>query len=113
MIVKALCITIPQKTKWEEYEKKMKEADANGTLLSFKVPTLPKDMKKMKRCYICYKGHIIGWNLIVGIQKKGDIKDVSTGETYDGNYIQRTGKFHYLKEQRECTPFRGYKYIEI
>lgn len=32
---------------------------------------------------------------------------------WEGNFIQRSGLFHYLKEPIECKAFRGFKYIEI
>lgn len=101
--MKAICITIPKKIKWEDYKKE----------LNFKVPNLPKDIKNIRRCYLCYDGKIIGWHNIVGYAKDGDFECTTTGKRWEGNFIQRSGLFHYLKKPIECKAFRGFKYIEI
>lgn len=58
--MKAICITIPKKIKWEDYEKELKAVEDRSHVLNFKVPNLPKDIKSIKRCYLCYNGKIIG-----------------------------------------------------
>lgn len=111
--MKAICITIPKKIKWEEYKKELKAVEDGSQVLNFKVPNLPKDIKNIRRCYLCYDGKIIGWHNIVGYAKDGDFECTTTGKRWEGNFIQRSGLFHYLKKPIECKAFRGFKYIEI
>lgn len=111
-MAKAICITIPQKIKWENYQKELKAVEDGKQVLNFKVPRLPKDINNIKRCYLCYKGKIIGWQSIVGCVKDGEFDCSINGKHWKGNFIQRGGKFHYLKNHIECKPFRGFKYIE-
>lgn len=111
--MKAICITIPKKIKWEDYKKELKAVEDGSQVLNFKVPNLPKDIKNIRRCYLCYDGKIIGWHNIVGYAKDGDFECTTTGKRWEGNFIQRSGLFHYLKEPIECKAFRGFKYIEI
>lgn len=43
--MKAICITIPKKIKWEDYKKELKAVEDGSQVLNFKVPNLPKDIK--------------------------------------------------------------------
>lgn len=43
--MKAICITIPKKIKWEVYKKELKAVEDGSQVLNFKVPNLPKDIK--------------------------------------------------------------------
>lgn len=72
--MKAICITIPKKIKWEDYKKELKAVEDGSQVLNFKVPNLPKDIKSIRRCYLCYDGKIIGWHNIVGYAKDGDFE---------------------------------------
>ena len=71
-MAKAICITIPQKIKWDDYQNELKAVEDGKQVLNFKVPRLPKDINNIKRCYLCYKGKIIGWQSIVGCVKDGE-----------------------------------------
>lgn len=112
-MAKAICITIPQKVKWKDYQKELKAVEDGKQVLNFKVPRLPKDIKSIKRCYLCYKGKIIGWHAIVGYVKDCVLDCTTNGKHWEGNFIRRSGKFHYLKNPIECNPFRGFKYIDV
>ena len=111
--MKAICITIPKKIKWEDYKEELDAVKDGKQVLNFKVPVLPKEIATIKRCYLCYNSQIIGWHSIVGFVKNGEFDCTTTGKRWEGNFIQRSGKFHYLKVPIECKPFRGFKYIEI
>lgn len=71
--MKAICITIPKKIKWEDYKKELKAVEDGSQVLNFKVPNLPKDIKNIRRCYLCYDGKIIGWHNIVDMPKMGTL----------------------------------------
>ncbi len=50
---------------------------------------------------------------ISNISKRDGFECTTTGKNWDsGNYISRTGKFHYLKEPIHRKGFLGYRKIE-
>lgn len=107
---KDLVITLPKSVKWEDYEKEL-EAAANGDLLNFKVPNLPKEAKIGNKCYIVHNGEIKGWMEICGLIK-GGFDCTTTGKRWDGNFVQRTGEFNYLDEPIPMKGFQGYRYMK-
>lgn len=108
-----ICITVPKSIKWEEYEKELDAVEDGEQEMNYRLPTVPKDVEVGDRCYVCYNGQIIGWMEITGIGKKDGFDCSTTGRKWDeGNYISRSGEFHYLKNPVPMRGFMGYKYID-
>lgn len=107
---KDIVITIPQNTDWSVYQKELDAAE-NGDMMNFKVPNLPKQTEIGNKCYLCYKGQIIGYMKISGLSKDG-FTCTTTGKKWNGNFVQRTGKFHKI-EPIPYKGFQGYRYIDI
>ena len=109
----SICITIPKSIKWDDYEKELKTVEDETQEMNYRIPTIPKDVNIGDRCYICHNGYIKGWMKISNISKRDGFTCTTTGKDWcDGNYISRTGKFHYLKEQVPMKGFMGYRKLE-
>lgn len=110
-VIKAICVTLPSNVDWKDYEKELKAVENEQEVMNFKVPFFPKD--KVDRCYIAHKGYIVGWMKVVGYSKE-PFTCTTTGDSWEGKFIQRTGKFHYLhKKVGISRGFRGFKYIYV
>lgn len=108
-----IAITVPKTIKWEQYEKEIDTVRDGEKEMNYRLPTLPKDTEVGDRCYICYNGQLIGWMEITGISKRDGFKCSTTGRNWDdGNYISRSGEFHYLKNPVPMKGFMGYRYID-
>ena len=109
----SICITIPKKIKWEDYEKELKQVEDETYEMNYRLPTLPKDVKVGDRCYICHDGLIKGWMKISNIGERNGFNCTTTGKAWnDGFYVSRTGKFHYLKTEIPMKGFMGYRKLE-
>ena len=108
----AICITLPSKIKWSDYQKELEKVKYGDYQMNFKLPTIPKKVHIGDRCYICHKGKLIGWMQIVDIKQLNDFDCLTTGTHWkSGCYICRSGKFHYLTQDISMKGFQGYKYI--
>jgi len=106
-----ICITIPKTISWDDYKKELNAVADWSQEMNYKVNNLPTKVKKGDRCYLCYDGQIVGWMTITFIGQK-KIKCTTTGKDWEyGNYISRSGPFHYLKQPTPCKGFRGFKYV--
>lgn len=65
-----IVITIPSTINWKDYEKELKAVEDYSQVMNFKVSNFPKKTKIGNKCYLCYKGQIIGWMKIVGMEEK-------------------------------------------
>lgn len=101
-----IVITIPKSIKWEEYQKELDSAE-NGDILNYKVRSFPKTTIGNK-CYICYDGNILGYHIISGMSQK-EFQCTTTGNIWNGNFIERTGKFHKI-DPIPMKGFRGFQY---
>ena len=111
---KAIVITLPSSINWEDYEKELKAVEDESQVMNFKVPFLPPktDRDYIKKCYLCYKGNIIGWQKVCGFQENGSLDCTTTGKHWEGNFIQRTGKFNKLDEPIQMKGFQGWRYMK-
>lgn len=87
-----------------EYEKELKAVEDGTSVLNFKVPFFPKNSKVGNKCYMVYKGAIIGWMNIVGFSEQEFACDV-TGKKWKGKFIQRSGKFNSI----DPIPYKGFQ----
>lgn len=110
-----IIITLPSNIEWNDYQKELDAVRDGKSVLNFKVPFLPKeDMRnRIKKCYLVYRGYIIGWQRVCGFIEDGSFNCDVTGKRWEGNFIQRTGEFHRLDTPVEMKGFRGWKYIYL
>lgn len=106
---KGIIITVPKSIKWEDYEKELKTVESGEYVMNYKVPTIPKDIDEIERCYVIYDGYIRGWQKVVGSSKDDSFKCTTTGKDWSGNFIQRTGPFHKI-EPIQMKGFIGWRY---
>lgn len=111
--MKALCVTIPKSIKWTDYMRELNVVKDWSQDMNFKVSSIPRDIDSIERCYLCHDGQILGWMKITGYVRDYKFKCSTTGEEWSGNFIQRSGPFHYLEEPIPCKGFMGYKYIDV
>lgn len=102
-----IIITLPKTIAWSDYQKELTAAE-NGAIMNYKVRYLP-DTEVGAKCFLLYDEYIRGFMYICGLNH-GAFKCSTTGKDWDGNFIQRTGKFHYLKEPIPMKGFRNFKY---
>lgn len=110
-----IVVTLPSDVKWEDYQKELDAVKDGKQVLNFKVPFLPrKDMRdSIERCYLVYHGQIVGWQRVCGFVENKEFTCTTTGEQWQGCFIQRTGEFHKLERPIAMTGFRGWKYIYL
>lgn len=109
-----IVITISKTIPWEEYEKELKAVEDGTQQMNYRVSAIPKNTKVGERCYLLYDGYIRGWMTITDMGTLKDGFDCTTTQEHwrPGNYICRSGKFHYLKNPVKMRGFRGYRYID-
>lgn len=105
-----IVITLPSNIEWNEYQKELKNVEDGDQVLNFKVSNLPKRTSIGNKCYLCYRGNVIGWMEIVGLVKN-DFKCTTTGKEWNGNFIQRSGIFHKLEKPIPMGGFQGFRYL--
>ena len=65
-----IVITIPSTIKWDDYLKEIKTVEDGSQQMNFKVSKLPVNTSVGCKCFLCYKGSVIGWMKISGYQPK-------------------------------------------
>lgn len=109
---RSIVITLPSNISWEEYEKELAKVENGKNVLNFKVSQFPKGVKIGDRCYLVHQGYVVGWMSIAGLSEK-QFKCSTTGKTWDGKFIERSGPFHYLKEKIPMKGFQGFRYFSL
>ncbi|MCK9446624.1 hypothetical protein M0Q50_07160 [bacterium] len=105
-----IAITLPGNIPWTTYQQELEKVKDGTNVLNFKVPNLPKYSAIGKKCYLNYKGNLIGWMKITGFSK-GSFNCNTTGKIWEGNFIQRSGPFNSIIPI-PMKGFRGFKYIK-
>jgi len=105
-----LIITLPTNIEWSDYEKELKEVEDGRSVMNFKVSNFPTKTAVGKKCFICYRGNILGWMEIVGFSEK-EFGCSTTGIPWKGKFVERSGKFNYLKEPVPMKGFQGFRYV--
>ena len=106
-----IIITLPSKTKWEDYKNELLKVENGEAELNFKVSNFPVNCKEGNRCYLVHKNKIVGWMKIIGFEEKEFVCEV-TGKKWIGKFIKRSGKFTELKPHIPMKGFRGFKYVK-
>lgn len=104
-----IIITIPKKTKWEDYQKELDMAATGEYNMNYQVRHFPRQAGIGDRCYVVYDGIIKGYMIITGMSSES-FTCQTTGDEFEGNFIQRTGKFHKVKPVPKKS-FRGFRYF--
>lgn len=102
-----IVITLPKTIAWSNYELELSEAE-KGAVMNFKVPFFPKDCIGGK-CYVVHDGKVKGWMTITGVSEK-EFQCETTGTTWSGKFIERSGKFNKLKDSVDMKGFQGWRY---
>lgn len=105
-----IIITIPVTTSLEVYKKEIAKAEEEGEIMNYKVVNFPTKSAVGKKCWVCYDKRIIGYMTISGFSEKA-FTCSTTGKQMQGKFIERSGKFHWLKEPFEHEGFRGFRYV--
>lgn len=108
-----IIITLPSSIEWSDYQKELDAVKDGRAVMNFKVPFLPKrEMRdKIFRCWLVWRGHIVGWQRVCGFLEDGNFECSTTGTKWEGNFIQRTGPFHASETQPEMKGFQGWRYF--
>jgi len=106
----SILITIPSSIDWGEYQKELDIVKDGEQVMNFKVNFLPKNVKEGDRCYLVYKGNIVGWMEIVGLSSNS-FACSTTGKVWTGNFIQRSGEFHKINPY-PYKGFQGFRYFD-
>ena len=69
-VSKNIAITLPASTDWNEYQKELDLVKDYKYVLNFKVPNFPTQSGKGAKCYLNYRGNLIGWMEIVGFSEE-------------------------------------------
>lgn len=104
-----IIITIPASIDWNTYQKEIDLVKDYSNVMNFKVPSFPKRTAVGNKCYLCYKGSIIGWMEIVGMQEK-EFTCSTTGKRFKGKFIMRSGPFNKIIPIK-MKGFQGYRYF--
>lgn len=100
---KDIIVTLPKTISWDDYKKELKSVEDYSHVMNFKVNHFPKTNIGAK-CYLVYKGELIGWMKIVGMKEK-DFTCSTTGKKWSGKFIERSGPFHKISP----TPMKGFQ----
>lgn len=105
---KSWMVTVPKKTKWEEYQKELDAVSDKTEEMRYKTRYFPKDMSVGDRCYIVHDGQVRGWMEITDLLDEPEgFTCTTTGKEWPpGKYIVRSGTFHE-EDGPEIGGFRG------
>lgn len=101
-------ITIPQNVNWAEYQKEMAACAEFDKYMNYRTPFRSKACAG-DRCYIVYRGRVVGWMSVVGVSTYPDGFECTTTKKWwpPGHYIQRSGPFTPV----DGPPMRGFQGI--
>lgn len=106
-----IIITLPQSVKWDQYENELLMVADGKAVMNFKIPSLPKHSRSGDRCYLAYKGRVVGWMKIVGFVTRDAFTCSTTGNYWPaGHYVQRSGLFRLMESTVEQKGFQGWRY---
>jgi hypothetical protein len=106
-----IIITLPSNITWKDYERELNDVKNGKSVLNFKVNNFPKLSKVGDKCYLNYKGNIIGWMYITGLSEKEFTCSI-TGKKWDGKFIERSGPFYSI-DPIPMKGFRGFRYFNL
>jgi hypothetical protein len=107
-----IVITLPSTIDWGDYVKELKTVENGYSVLNFSVNNLPTKTSVGCKCYLCWRGKIVGWMKISGLVDN-DFICTTTGKHWKGKFIQRTGAFNYVDTPIPMKGFQGFRYINI
>ena len=105
-----ILVTLPKFIEWEEYQKEIATVVDRLMEMRYKVSQLPLRCLIGDRCYLIHKNLIQGWMEVTGFHR-GQFQCSATGQSWKGNFITRSGKFHHLQNLIYFPGFQGFRYI--
>lgn len=109
---RSLIITLPEKTRWEDFAEELKKVENYKKIINFKVHNFPNGITKGDKCYLVHNDYIIGWMEIVGFREK-TYYNHSIKKRCQGKFIERSGPFHYMSERIPYKGFQGFRYFNL
>jgi hypothetical protein len=108
---RAIIVSLPMTVEWNDYEKELNAVKDYSQVINFKVPHFPKGVTKGCKCYILHKGQVMGWQEIVGFSEE-PFECSTTGKSWSGKFIQRSGPFHPISYPIKMKGFQGFRYFD-
>ena len=109
---RAIVIPPPSNIEWSDYEKELATVSDGRQSLNFKVSNFPKGIKVGSKCYLVHRGFVVGWMRVSGMSEK-TFRCSTTGKTWSGKFIERSGPFHYRDEEIPMKGFQGFRYFSL
>ncbi len=107
---RSIIVTLPSNIDWSDYEKELEKVKDYGEVMNFKVYNFPKGIHRGDKCYIVHRGFVKGWMKIIGFSEK-KFTCTTTGNEYNGKFIERSGPFHYIDREIPMKGFQGFRYF--
>ena len=108
-----IVITIPKKVKWEDYQKELDAVRDGNQMMLYHLPFKPKHNLKGNNCFLCYRGYIVGFMLIINVFYSDGFTCSTTGVPWpEGWYVCRTGPLFLLNHPIPMKGFRGIRYVD-
>lgn len=102
-----IVITWPRSRTLDDYLTELRGAVLRGEVINFRVPSKPK-VYPGDRCYIVHDGAVRGWNEVIEVRERDEVRNVKTGGTWPhGIYIVRDPRWLWLPEP--FPPMRGFQ----
>lgn len=106
-----IVVTWPKTRPLESYLAECRNADREGLDICFRVPSRPA-VSEGDRCYIVHSGFIRGWQKVLGVEERDDVRDPITRELMEvGFYVRRDPRWHPCRLVR-MRGFQGYRYAK-
>jgi len=107
-----IIITIPKKIEWSDYLKEIDAVRDGSQMMLYHLPFKPKHNLKGCRCFVCWRGHIVGWMRIVNVFYSDGFACSTTGVRWpEGWYVCRSGEWTYLQPGIPMKGFQGIRYV--
>lgn len=106
-----IIITVPAKTSWSLLEQEFARCEKYSDSKLFRVPNLPRSGNVVgAKCYVVHQGVVKGWIHVSALIPHHKFRCTTTGEVYEGTFIECSGPFSYMKEKIYMRGFQGWRY---
>ena len=108
-----IVITIPKKIEWKDYLKEIEAVRDGSQVMLYKLPFKPKCDLVGSKCFVCWRGHIVGWMNIVDVIYSDGFTCTTTNTPWpEGWYVARSGEWTYLQPGIPMKGFQGIRYVK-
>lgn len=106
-----IILTVPAKVSWNLLEAEFARCEQWSESKLFRVAYLPRSGNVVgAKCYVVHQGQVRGWIAITALIANKRFRCTTTGEVYDGTFIECSGPFSYQKEPIYMKGFQGWRY---